>query len=221
MERRRKKKRGFFIAFEGGEGSGKSSQISSLSRYLRKAHLPVVVSCEPGGTRIGRGIRRLLLSPRFKEMNPRTELLLYQADRAQHVEQVILPALQGGKIVISDRHADSSTVYQGICRKMGMRRTAWLNDCATNKLHPDLVILLDVPVEVGLRRIRGRRGLDRLEQETRNFHQKVRRGFLTLARKRGKRYAIIDGTQSMAEVSHSIRTVVERKLRRRGIWKQK
>ncbi|NBX83284.1 dTMP kinase [bacterium] len=134
-------KRGFFISFEGGEGGGKSTQIKRLKAVFKRNRIPFLVTLEPGGTPIGRKIRELLLNPKNKRLSIRAELYLYEADRAQHVDEVIEPALNAGKVVITDRYADSSSVYQGVCRGLGVPWTETLNDFATQGLYPDLVIV--------------------------------------------------------------------------------
>jgi dTMP kinase len=217
-------KRGFFISFEGGEGGGKSTQIRRLKAALRKNRIPFLVTLEPGGSQIGRKIRELLLNPKNKHLSKRAELFLYEADRAQHVEEIVAPALKAGKVVITDRYADSSTVYQGICRELGVAWTEKLNDFATGGLYPDLVIVLDVPETVGLARVRNRfksdPGLlgkrrvikmDRLEREKASFHRKVRNGFIALSKKHPRRIALIDATQSPETVSHQITELIEKR----------
>lgn len=221
-------KRGFFISFEGGEGGGKSTQIKRLKTVLRRNRVPFLVTLEPGGTRIGRKIRELLLNPKNKNLSNRAELYLYEADRAQHVEEVIRPALEAGKVVITDRYADSSSVYQGICRGLGVGWTEKLNDFATQYLYPDLVIVLDVPESVGLSRVRNRlqidpklRGkrrvvkLDRLERERSSFHRKVRKGFIALSKKHSERIKLIDATQSPDNVSQQILALIQKRWGKR------
>lgn len=229
---KRRGKKGVFITFEGGEGAGKSTQIRQLVSYLRSRKLPLVVSLEPGGTPIGEEIRHVLLTPRSQKLSPRAELLLYEADRAQHVDEVVSPSLEAGKVVVGDRYADSSTVYQGYCRDLGLQWVKRLNDFATNGLLPDMTILLDIPESIGRNRIRRRiredlflEGvrkrvkLDRLERERRSFHKKVRLGFLKLAKQSPKRFRVIDARQSEAEVSAQVKKLVETLLKRRGLWK--
>ncbi len=207
-------KSGLFISFEGGEGSGKSSQIRHLKKWAKRQGRPVVVTREPGGkSSVGKEIRKLLLKPKFSAMADRCELLLYEADRAQNVEEIVLPALKKGAVVICDRHADSTTVYQGMCRGQGLKNTTWLNAYATGGLLPDLVFVLDVPIEVGLTRIRKRSALDRMEAEKKTFHEKVRRGFLKLARSNPRRYQVIDGTQPEKAIALEIQQAVEKRLR--------
>jgi len=209
---RRKKKKGYFIAFEGGEGSGKSTQMKTLARWLRGQRFPVLITQEPGGTPIGIRIRNLLLNPQFKKLTPRAELFLYAADRAQHMTEKVTPALKVGKVILSDRHADSTNVYQGICRKLGLTWTQEVNRFATAGLTPDLVFILDVPVGVGLRRARKRHQLDRMEREKLAFHNQVRKGFLKLAQKSPRRYVVIDANRSRSVIQGEIRQVVAKRL---------
>jgi dTMP kinase len=211
--------RGFFISFEGGEGSGKSTQAKRLSAWLAQKGLPVVLSREPGGTPFGLQIRQLLLE-NTDPLEPRAELLLYEADRAHHVATKIQPALQQGTIVLCDRFCDSSIVYQGICRRLGEKQTLMLNRFATNGLFPDMVILLDIPEKDGFARVRARAGtLDRMEREGLSFHKKVRQGFLKLARKQASRYVVLDARQSESAIESAIQKHVSAKLKRRGLWK--
>jgi dTMP kinase len=151
-------RRGVFVVFEGGDGSGKSTQIRLLRSAIERAGWDVLITREPGGTRIGEGIREVLLSPDSSEMSDRTEALLYAAARAQHVDEVIRPALEAGQVVLCDRYVDSSIVYQGTARGLGERAVADLNAWATGELRPDLTVLLDVDPEEGLRRATGGRG---------------------------------------------------------------
>jgi len=217
-------KKGFFISFEGGEGGGKSTQTRRLKGVLKKHRIPFLVTLEPGGTPIGKKIRDLVLNPKNKKLSSRAELYLYVADRAQHVEEVIQPALSAGKVVITDRYADSSTVYQGMCRKLGTDWTEQLNDFATEGLYPDLVIVLDVPETVGLARVRARLTtdpkllgkrrvvkMDRLEREKASFHRKVRKGFIALAKQHPNRISIIDATRPPEEVSQQILQLISQR----------
>lgn len=217
--RKTRKPKGFLITFEGGEGVGKSTQIRLLTRFLGRRRIPYEVTRQPGGTKIGVGIRRLVLHPSVGKISPRAELLLYEADRAHHTDNVIVPALQSGKIVISDRFADSSTVYQGICRGLGRKWTQTLNDFATDGLAPDLVFLIDLPVEEGRKRLTARKALDKIELEKLVFHKRVRSGFLSLARQFPKRFVTLDGRKSKETIARTIQLVVENRLHRRGLLK--
>jgi dTMP kinase len=181
---------GLFIAFEGGEGAGKSTQVARLAETLRARGYEVVTTFEPGATVIGRRLREVLLDKGSTEMSARTEALLYAADRAQHVAQVIRPALARGAIVVTDRYVDSSLAYQGGGRALDDTDVRRLSQWATGGLHPDITILLDVDPLVGLRRTVGPG--DRLEAEAIVFHERVRAAFLELAARRGNRYLVVD-----------------------------
>ena len=194
---------GVFITFEGVEGSGKSTQIRLLEQYLLKQGLDCFVTREPGGTPISEAIRHLLLDVNNAEMVAETELLLYLASRAQHTAEWIIPALEQGKIVICDRYTDSSLAYQGGGRKLAASVINTLTSFATRNLKPDITFLLDVDVETGQKRIRNRK-LDRLEEESLNFHKQVRQEYLKLAKRNQDRYIIIDGSRGMQEIHELI-----------------
>lgn len=197
--------RGKFITFEGIEGSGKSTQIRRLAAWARRQGFKVHVTREPGGSRIGDKIRDILLQTRFKEMAPVTELLLYAAGRAQHVAQVIRPLLRRGAIVLCDRFADSTTAYQGGARRLSDRALLALHRIAAGGLTPDLTILLDLPVHKGFKRIRGRaRRKDRLEKEKQDFHQRVRRAYLVLARREKRRIKVVDASLAAEKIHQKI-----------------
>jgi dTMP kinase len=215
---RKKTQAGLFISFEGGEGSGKTTQIRHLIRWLKANGQDVLLTRQPGGTPIGMKIRNILLDPRHRELCTRAELLLYEADRAQDVEERVLPALAAGITVVTDRFADSSSVYQGICRNLGLGRVIQLNDFATGGLEPDISILLDLSEKVARQRIR-KRVLDRMEREELSFHRKVRQGFLELARRFPKRIAVFDGSDPEDLVADNIQELIREKLMRRGLWK--
>ena len=185
---------GHFIAFEGGEGSGKSTQ----ARRIASAR-GVLLTRQPGGTEIGASIRELLLSPTTAGLSDRAEALLMAADRAQHVDQVIAPTLAAGQDVICDRYVSSSLAYQGAGRELGIEQVLALSEFAVGKTWPDLNVLLDVPVEVGLGRIDG--PPDRLEQLGDGFHDRVRQTFLSLAEASPNSWLVIDGTQSVDAVA--------------------
>ena len=172
---------GLFIALEGGEGAGKTTQARMLAIWLREQGFDVVNTREPGATKVGMRLRGLLLDTAHAGMSPRAEALMYAADRAQHVAEVISPALDRGAIVITDRYIDSSLAYQGAARGLQAEDVAWLSRWATDGLMPDLTILLDLPPQLGLGR--RTRSLDRLEAESSEFHERVRAGFLDLARR--------------------------------------
>jgi dTMP kinase len=219
MNKKLPQKRGLLVTFEGGEGAGKSTQIKLLRSWLKKRGIPLLVTRQPGGSPIGTRIRSLLLAPKYSNLSPRAEVLLYTADRAQHVDEVVLPALQKGTVVISDRFSESSVVYQGICRKLGVGRIRDLNAFATNGLAPDLVIVLDVPAAVGAQRVLKRKSLDRLELEKRAFHEKVRKGFLQIAKEEPRRFAVVNGTLPAEAVALEIQKRLEKPLKMRRLWK--
>lgn len=181
--------RGVFIAFEGGDGAGKSTQARLLSAWLGELGHPVVITREPGGTSFGRAVRELVLHG--DQVTPRAEALLFAADRADHVETMVRPALLRGEVVISDRYVDSSIAYQGAGRDLGVDEVRMLNLWATGGLVPELTVLIDVPAEVGRARRRGVH--DRLESEADDFHRAVRERFLALADADPGRYLVVDG----------------------------
>jgi dTMP kinase len=183
--------RGAFITFEGGEGSGKSTQIARLAKRLSAVGLTVRVLREPGGTRVGEGVRALLLDPEHVELDPTAELLLYEASRAQLVADVIKPALAAGEIVLCDRFYDSTTAYQGFARGLPLDRIRELNEIATLGIKPDRTIVLDVEPAMGIQRAT-RYGTDRLEGESEAFHAAVRAGFLAIAAQEPDRVRVID-----------------------------
>lgn len=189
---------GLFITFEGPEGAGKSTQVTLLVEWLRARGLEAYTTREPGGTPLGLEIRRLLLS---QDMSAEAEYLLYSADRAEHVRKVVLPALEEGKIVISDRHLDSSLAYQGYGRGLPLDWLRQVAAGAVGSLRPHRTILLDLPPEAGLARLEQH---DRLEQEHLEFHQRVRGGYLQLARGEPARYLVVDATQSQQAVQAAI-----------------
>ena len=171
--------RGIFVTFEGTEGAGKTTQIQRLSADLTVQRYPVIVTREPGGTEISEQIRLLLLDPENTAMESTTELLLYAASRAQHVLEKIIPALEAGKVVISDRFADASLAYQGYGRGLDLDLIRNLNRIATRGIVPDITFLLDLPVDIGLKRAGKRgQGFDRLEREKTEFHRRIRQGYL-------------------------------------------
>ena len=211
-----KMKQGVFITFEGIEGCGKSTQAKRLSRRLGRLGIAHVLTLEPGGTAIGRKMRQVLLDARNKALTPLAELMLYAADRAQHVEEVIKPGLRAGKWVLCDRFSDATVVYQGAARGQNGKLIGLLNHVVTDGILPHLTFLLDCPVEVGLERAMGRnmKGQDRFEKEALSFHRKVRKGYLDLARKNKKRFIVLDATASPKEVEAEILRHLERFLLR-------
>jgi dTMP kinase len=192
---------GVFIAFEGGEGTGKSTQSKLLMKWLEKEGEEVVLSREPGGTDLGVGLRKILLGHETGEISPRAEALLYAADRAHHVFSVIRPALERGDVVVTDRYFDSSIAYQGAGRVLSPNEVARISRWATESLFPTLTIVIDQPAEVGLARLKSR---DRLEAEPLAFHERVRNEFLQIASMDPERYLIVDGTQSIDEIHEEI-----------------
>ncbi len=200
-----------FVTFEGIEGSGKTTQIRRLSEYLKAKGTPHLVTREPGGTPLANEIRALLLSPREEAVFPETELLLYEAARAQHVRAVILPALGAGTAVLCDRFCDATLAYQGFSRGINVSRIEWLNAFASVGAVPDLTVLLDIAPEEGFSRIAGRgRILDRLEGESLAFHRQVRDGYLSLSRRHPDRIALVDGTGSADAVFEAVRAATSR-----------
>src|SRR5437016_9142573 len=205
-------KRGFFLSFEGIEGCGKTSQLHRLARRLRTLGYQVVETREPGGAPISEQIRTILLNPQNCGMDARCELLLYLASRAQHVAETILPALDKGAIVLCDRFSDATMAYQGYGRGVGASPVARLNRFASAGKNPDLTIVLDVPVAIGLARKRRAGDLDRLDMEREAFHQTVRNGYLRIAKRDSRRVRILDGTPPIHEVSMAINQLVEMRL---------
>lgn len=204
---------GFFIVFEGGDGSGKSSQVVKLAAHLRLTGRDVVLTREPGATDIGRRIRTLVLDPSTgSEPSPRAEALLYAADRAHHVATIVRPALREGKVVISDRYVDSSLAYQGGGRDLPTEEVAWLSDWATASLKPDLVVLLDIDPAVGLARASGRAGHDHIERESLAFHEKVRYKFLDIAAEDPRRYLVVDATLTEDAIFELVKARVGERL---------
>lgn len=194
--------RGYFVAFEGGDGSGKTTQMDALARWLQARGENVVLTKEPGGTAVGERVRSLLLDPRVAGLDPRAEALLYAADRAQHVADVVRPALESGKVVLSDRFLDSSLAYQGVARGLGVDHVLRVNEWATGGLMPDLVVLLKVDADTGLSRAGD--DADRIEREGGGFHDRVGDAYLELARRWPDRFVVIDAGRSKAEVHEDV-----------------
>jgi dTMP kinase len=193
--------KGTFIAFEGGEGTGKSTQSQLLAKWLEQEGETVLLSREPGGTELGKDLRKILLGHETGVISPRAEALLYAADRAHHVYSVIRPGLDRGDVVITDRYFDSSAAYQGAGRVLNPSEVARISRWATESLYPSLTILIDVPAEIGLGRLQSR---DRLEAEPTEFHERVRQEFLQIALMDPERYLVVDGTQSVEEIHTEI-----------------
>ena len=205
---------GFFITFEGVEGAGKTMQSQRLAEELEAAGYTVLFTHEPGGTRISEGIREIVLNREYREIAPTTELLLFAASRAQLVSERIVPALNDGHIVISDRFVDSTVAYQGYARGFERELIAYLNRVATYGLAPDLTIVLDLPVEVGLKRkIRqDREAMNRLDLEAVEFHQRHREGFLAIARQEPDRVKVVNAEMSPERVYQAVKAEVNGRM---------
>jgi dTMP kinase len=197
---------GVFITLEGPEGAGKTTQLKLLSKFLDEKGVPHVITRDPGGTAIGKPIRRILLNSEAP-VHPVTELLLYEADRAQNVSEIILPALREGKVVFCDRYVDSTIAYQGFGRDIDFKLIDLLNDIATQGLRPSTTILFDIESSAGLARLHPS-GHDRLEREAIEFHQKVRNGYLELARRDPQRWRVLDAAGPMSVVQDELRRLV-------------
>jgi dTMP kinase len=207
---------GKLISFEGSEGSGKSTQIARLAAHFQKTQREVVTTREPGGTEIGEQIRNIIVhNSKGDEMCAETELLLFTAARAQLVREVIAPAIMRGAIVLSDRFLDSSTVYQGIGRNLAADPVAQINRFAVGNVMPDLTVVIDVPTEVSLARLKQRASdlPDRMERENLEFYTKVREGYLVLARGMPERFLVVDGTKSADAIEKKIWTEVQARLK--------
>lgn len=209
-----KPKPGKFITLEGGEGSGKSTQIARLVTALEAAGIAVVKTREPGGSPAGERIRTLLVEGDPGSLTPMAEALLHFAQRAEHLHNTIQPALARGAWVVSDRFADSTMAYQGYGHRLGRRIIGNLYRLVCGTFQPDLTLILDVPVEIGLARAAARRGTEtRYERMDVSFHERLRRGFLDIARREPRRCAVIDTTQSLDAVTAQILTTASRRLR--------
>lgn len=206
--------KGVLISFEGGEGGGKTVQIKRLKdRLFAELQRESVALREPGGTVISEQIREVLLNPNNVGMAYTTEVLLFQAARAQIYREIVIPSLEAGKVVLMDRTRDSSVVYQGIVRGFGVELIEQLNDISTQKTVPDMTFLLDLPVEVGLARRHDSGKMDRLDMETIEFHQKVRQAYLELATKdKSGRWRVVDAARTIEEIEADIWTEVHNKL---------
>lgn len=191
-----------FITFEGGEGTGKTTLIEIVRKSLSERGYDVILTREPGGSgsEFSESIRSLVLDPKYKHVNPYSEALLYAASRAQHLDEVILPALKKQTIVLCDRYIDSSIAYQAYARKLGIDFVLNINQYAMDKL-PNLTFYIDLDPKIGLSRIKGRLKNDRLDQEKLSFHEEVRRGYLELSKKYENRIMTIDGKKSIAEIA--------------------
>ncbi len=201
-----------FISFEGIEGSGKSTQAKRLAEYFRSKGRKVIDTVEPGGTTIGQKIRKLLLEP-GNHMEPLTELLLYYASRAQHVREVIYPAILNDTVVITDRFTDSTVAYQGHARGIDLKLLSRLNEIVNPDLKPFQTFLLDLDVEEGLKRNRKAGKQDRFELETVEFHKRVRKGFIQIASEEPDRVKVIDASRGPEEISEDIIKIIEEQWR--------
>lgn len=210
-----KRKRGFLISFEGGEGGGKTVQAKRLKRKLKRRGKKVILIREPGGPDISEQIREVLLDAENTEMTVTTEMLLFQAARAQLYEEEVLPDIKKGRIVISDRGRDSSLVYQGVVRGMGEKLVEKLNDVATKNTLPELTILLDVPVKIGKKRQENEEESDRMDLEEAGFRKKVRKAYLRLAKRHPNRLVVVDGSREKREVAKEVWEVVKNRLKLR------
>jgi len=202
--------KGCFIVFEGPDGSGKSTVSQAVYDKLKAEDWAVVLTREPGGSRIAEEIRRLILDPQNIEMDARTEALLYAASRRQHLVEKILPAVQAGKIVICDRFVDSSLAYQAYGREIGLQAVIDINEFAIEGYYPDLTIFLNIDAETGLKRLANRKDLDRLDQESLQFHQKVFAGYQQILANTKQNYIVVDASQSIeAVVTASLQIIKE------------
>jgi dTMP kinase len=205
---------GIFISFEGVEGTGKSTQARLLRDWLEGQGRECVLTREPGGTDIGKGIRKVLLSSDHDAMDPVAELLLYAADRRQHMIEVILPAVEGGLTVITDRFSDSTMAYQGHARGLDMDLLESLDEAATGGKKPDLTLLLDMDVRAGLSRNQDANKVDRFELEDVEFHEAVREGFLRIQRGETERIKLVDATGTVEEVHARVTEAVKEFLKK-------
>ncbi len=204
---------GFFITFEGPDGSGKTSQLKLVVPWLEVQGVPLVITREPGGTPIGEEIRKLVHDTRHTEMASEAEILLYSASRAQHVAEIILPALQAGKVVLCDRFYDSTYAYQGYGRGLSMDALQMITKFATQNLTPDLTLYFDIPPEIGIqRRERGGEVLNRLDRETLEFHHRARKGYLALIEANPGRWRMIDASGTPEEVHNTVKNILKQAL---------
>lgn len=211
--------KGTFITFEGIEGSGKSTQIALLANYLTAKGVRYVLTREPGGTLIGDQIRKILLDPANRVLDPAAELLLYAASRAQHLREIIVPALAGGANVLCDRFSDATLAYQGYGRGLNIEMIRALDQIVTAGMRPDLTLLFDIEAASGIARARGRnnsRGLEaeaRFENEELAFHERVRQGYLALLAQEPERIQVVDASSSAEAIQAKVRKIVDERLR--------
>mgnify|MGYP002545312105 CR=1 FL=1 len=206
-------KKGLFISVEGPDGSGKSTQIKNIRQFFKDKGIDIVFTREPGGTAIGERIRDVILDRQYQEMCPMTEAMLYAAARAQHVHQVIKPALAQGKIVICDRFVDSSIAYQGAARGLGTGRIMEINSFALCGIMPDMTLFFDLPPEKGILRKKNEHELDRLEAEKIDFHKKVYAGYKKLCKDYPERIEVIDADDTVENVHNNVIEAVDRLLK--------
>lgn len=207
--------KGLFIVMEGPDGSGKTTQINLLEQYLKEAGYECLITREPGGTVIGEEVRELILNPEYKEMSPVTEMLLYAASRAQLVHEVIGPALEAGRIVISERFVDSSIVYQGIARNLGISTVAAVNAPGIGIYRPDGIFFIDLSEAEGIRRKKNQKKLDRMEQESIDFHHLVSEGYRKVLAERPE-VIKIDGGKDIDVIQKKIRNHVDELLKKKN-----
>lgn len=200
---------GLFVTFEGGDGSGKTTQIALFADALKAAGIPVLTTREPGGTELGQELRRLVMHGP-EDVDPYTEALLYAADRAYHVATLVRPALAGGTVVLEDRYTDSSVAYQGAARRLGAEEVRSLSDWATAGLTPDVTLLFDVDPQVGMQRTGG--DLDRLERSGEQFHERVRESYLAMAAAEPERFVVVDAGGEVRRVFASAADALSRHL---------
>lgn len=188
--------KGLFITFEGGEGAGKTTLIEAIAQQLSSERRSVLKTREPGGTPLGEEIREILLKPRKEKLSPYAELSLFLASRAQHIQELIQPALSLGKVVLCDRFNDSSIAYQGMARGLGMEKVASFCQIASAGVTPQITFYLDIDPEIGLKRAKSRHTQDRIEAEELSFHKKIREGYLLIAKKESSRFCVLDAEES-------------------------
>ncbi|MEK7433268.1 MAG: dTMP kinase [Cyanobacteriota bacterium] len=202
-----------FITFEGVEGAGKTTQIGLLKDFFEKIGKKVIVTRQPGGTELGKKIRELILDPEQEDKPSKMcELMLYLADRAHHTETVIEKNLKENTVVLSDRYADSTIAYQGYARNGNIEQLEFLNNIATKGIKPDITIVLDIDPNISMERIQERK-LDRIESEKIDFHNKVREGFLEIAKKEPERVIIINANESLEQIKEQIESIIVNKMK--------
>jgi dTMP kinase len=207
-----KVQRGILVTFEGIEGSGKSTQIGLTRAYVEEQGYPCLVTQEPGGSPLGEEIRKILLNRKDLSIDPLAELLLIEADRAEHVAEVIKPALENGQVILCDRYTDATVAYQGYGRGVDIDLIMELNQWATQGLTPQCTIVLDCPVDVGMARAQGE---DRFEQEGHAFHQRVREGYLQTAQQDPQRVRVVSGNGEQGAIQEAIRRIIRPLIDRR------